>query len=243
MSETDRRTPWSWLDEAYPYALDALDERERAEIDDRLHQAGPTVTADFHIAVRRIQETVAALSTVDEVAPPAHLEAALERALDERAVGRVHPITRRVRPSTRGRWFAVAAAVVVLVGSVLGIAVVIDRTGDGAGAITAQQVIDRPDSRAGSAPMAGGGEMTVHVSTELGAAAIAFHDMPALPADRAYQLWRTPSGGTPQSVAVVDGPGPVVATVRPTDTLAVTVEPAGGSTTPTTPPLGSMTVG
>lgn len=64
-----------------------------------------------------------------------------------------------------------------------------------------------------------------------------------MPADRAYQLWRVPAGGTPESVAVVAGPGMVVATVRPTDTLAVTVEPAGGSPAPTTTPLGSMTVG
>ncbi|MFC4127763.1 anti-sigma factor [Nocardia rhizosphaerae] len=236
MSETDRRTPWSWLDEAYPYALDALDPHQRRAVDDWLTAAGPERTEEFHAAVRRIRETLAELTVVDVVPPPAHLEAALMRALDQR----YPPSGHRARRLPH-RWLAAAAAVLVAVGAAVGITVV--ERSESPATITAQQVLDQPDSRESTVAITGGGAMTVHQSRELGAAAVSFHDMPALPADRSYQLWLLHSGADPKSVAVMDGPAAVVTTVDTADTLAVTVEPAGGSAGPTSPPIVSMTVG
>lgn len=238
MNETDRRTPWSWFDEAYPYALDALDDRERADIDERLQAAGPAVTAEFHANVRRIQETLAALTGMDVVAPPARLETALMEALDRRDFVRPQSVSRRPL-----RWLAAAAAAVVVAGAAVGITVVVDRTNNTPDTVTAQQVLDQPDSRESSAPVTGGGEMTVHLSKELGAAAVAFHDLPVLPADRAYQLWRVPPAGQPESVAVLAGQPMIVTSVQAADTLAVTIEPAGGSPTPTPPVLAGVKVG
>ncbi|MGW6422527.1 anti-sigma factor [Nocardia sp. NPDC055053] len=237
MSETDRRTPWSWLDEAYPYALDALDPQQRQAVDHWLDAAGPDRTAEFRGIVRRIQETMAAVTVVDSVPPPARLETALLRALDQR-----HPRRADLGRRWHVRWLTVAAAAIVAVGAGVGIAV-LDRANDGPGAITAQQVVEQPDSRESSVAVSGGGAMTVYQSKALGAAAVSFRDLPALPADRIYQLWLVPSAGTPQSVAVMDGPASVVTAVEPADTLAVTVEPVGGSVGPTTPVIVSMTVG
>lgn len=244
MSETDRRTPRPWLDDAYPYALDALDPRQRRAIDDELATADPERAQEFLAAVHRIRETMAALTVSDSVPPPARLESALLRALDQ-LDPQVRPLARRdpLGKRWRLRWLTVAAAAVVAVGIGTGIAVVIDHANDDTGAITAQQVVEEPDSRESSVAITGGGAMTVHQSTALGAAAVSFSDMPALPADRAYQLWRVPAGGSPRSVAVMDGPASVVTAVDAADTLAVTVEPAGGSAGPTTPAIVSMTVG
>ncbi|MEV6218277.1 anti-sigma factor [Nocardia sp. NPDC051833] len=244
MSETDRRTPRPWLDDPYPYALDALDPRQRRAVDDELAAADPERAAAFLDAVHRIRETMAALTVSDSVPPPARLESALLRALDQ-LDPQARPLARRDPLGNRRRWrrLAVAAAAVVAVGVGAGVVVVLDRANDDTGAITAQQVLDEPDSRESSVAITGGGEMTVHQSTALGAAAVSFHDMPALPADRAYQLWRVPAGGAPRSVAVMDGPAAVVTAVDTADTLAVTVEPAGGSAGPTTPAIVSMTVG
>ncbi|MFD4431372.1 anti-sigma factor domain-containing protein [Nocardia sp. NPDC058497] len=241
MSETDRWISESWLDQAYPYALDALELQQRHAVDDWLDAAGPDTASKFRATVHRIQETMAAATVVDSVPPPARLESALMRALDQ--------LDPQVRPpAPRGtvgrhrnlRWLMAAAAAVVAV--VAGVAV-IDRATDDTGAITAQQVVDQPDSRESSVAVTGGGAMTVYESTALGAAAVSFRDMPALPADRTYQLWLVPAGGSPRSVAVMDDPAAVVTAVEATDTLAVTVEPAGGSPGPTTPVIVSMTVG
>ncbi|MFC6010572.1 anti-sigma factor [Nocardia lasii] len=235
MSETDRRTPWSWLDEAYPYALDALDPARRREVDEWLAAAGPERAAEFHAAVRRIQETLAQLSVFDAVEPPARLESALMRALDRHDT--------RHRRRWQLRVLSLAAAVVVTVGAGVGIAVVLDRANDTPATVTAQQVLDQPDSRESSVAIPGGGAMRVYQSTTLGAAAVSFDDMPALPADRTYQLWLVPPTGTPASVAVMDGPASVVTSVATADTLAVTIEPSGGSAGPTTPPIVAMTIG
>ncbi|MFD6396901.1 anti-sigma factor domain-containing protein [Nocardia sp. NPDC060249] len=243
MSETDRRTPWSWLDEAYPYAIDALDPPQRQALEEWLAAAGPDRAAEFQAVVHRIQETMADLTVFDSVPPPARLESALMRALD-RYDTQAHPLARRGAPGNRWhlRWLTVAAAAIVAVGAGVGIGVVMERANDGTGAVTAQQVLDQPDSRESSVAVTGGGAMTVYESESLGAAAVSFQDMPALPADRAYQLWLI-RAGTPKSVAVMDGPASVVTAVDVADTLAVTVEPAGGSPGPTTSPIVSMTVG
>ncbi|MFD3747822.1 anti-sigma factor domain-containing protein [Nocardia sp. NPDC058633] len=242
MSDTDRRTPWSWIDEAYPYAIDAMEPAQRLALDQWLEAAGPERVAEFQTAVCRIQETMAELTVFDSVAPPARLEAALMRALDQQDPP-ARPLTVRGAAGNRWqlRWLAVAAAAIVAVGAGVGIAVVIERADDGPGTVTAQQVLDQPDSQESSVPVTGGGAMTVYLSRELGAAAVSMHDLPALPADRAYQLWLI-HAGTPQSVAVMDGQASVVTAVDRADTLAVTVEPAGGSAGPTTPAIVTMTV-
>ncbi|WP_446222048.1 anti-sigma factor domain-containing protein [Nocardia sp. IBHARD005] len=232
------------MDEAYPYALDAMAPQQRHALDEWLLAAGPDRAEEFHAAVRRIQETIAALTVFDSVPPPARLESALMLALDQHD-SRRHPLTRRgaLGRSWQVRWLTVAAAAIVAVGAGVGIAAVIERADEGSKAVTAQQVLDRPDSRESSVAVPGGGTMTVSQSKELGAAAVLFRDLPALPTDRTYQLWLVPPAGSPKSLAVMDSPASIVTAVDSADTLAMTVEPAGGSPAPTPPVIVSMTVG
>lgn len=61
--------------------------------------------------------------------------------------------------------------------------------------------------------------------------------LPPLPPDRTYQAWALPAGGTPVSLGLVDPDGPTaLATAGDAPTLALSVEPAGGSAQPTTAP-------
>lgn len=86
------------------------------------------------------------------------------------------------------------------------------------------------------------GVTTVVVSASCGGALLTFQGVPALAADKTYQLWVI-SGDQTRSVATLtpdaDGRMPeTVATVHLGDTaLGVTVEPAGGSPVPTTAPV------
>lgn len=244
MSDTDRRTPWSWHDELYPYALDALNPQQREAVEDWLEAAEPARAEEFRASVARIREILAAMTVSDAVAPPPGLESVLLRAL-ERQDPRKQPRERLNAPAASWyqHWLRVAAAAIIAVGCGVGIAAVIERAGDNSGTVTAQQVLHQPDTRESSVAVTGGGTMAVYQSPALGAAAVALRDMPALPADRAFQLWLVPAGGTPRSVAVIDDPGTVVTAVEATDTLAVTIEPTGGSPQPTTPIIVSMTVG
>ncbi|GGK87771.1 anti-sigma factor domain-containing protein [Deinococcus radiotolerans] len=56
------------------------------------------------------------------------------------------------------------------------------------------------------------------------------------PQDRVYQLWRI-EDGKPVSVGVFEGQGIVLPTVQAGQTVAVSVEPVGGSEQPTTTPI------
>ena len=56
------------------------------------------------------------------------------------------------------------------------------------------------------------------------------------PQDRVYQLWRI-ENGQPVSAGVFDGQGIVIPRVQAGQTVAVSVEPAGGSDQPTTTPI------
>lgn len=82
----------------------------------------------------------------------------------------------------------------------------------------------------------------VRLSNSCGAAIIELTDVGQLPADKTYQLWII-AGDQPRSVETMlpdaNGTMPVVVTaLQVGDTLlGVTVEPAGGSTQPTTAPV------
>lgn len=91
-------------------------------------------------------------------------------------------------------------------------------------------------------PVDGGGTATVVWSARHTGAAIAVSDLPALPADRVLELWLIDgNGATPAGTFGPESEGVTWAllegTLAPGDTIGVTVEPRGGSQTPTTDPI------
>ncbi|MEU1961065.1 hypothetical protein [Nocardia sp. NPDC019304] len=73
------------VDLAYPYAMDAVAEIERRRIESRLDAADSGTAAAFAAVVRRIRETLAALSVTAAVNPPPTLESKILRAIDDSA--------------------------------------------------------------------------------------------------------------------------------------------------------------
>ncbi|MGW6333868.1 anti-sigma factor [Nocardia rhamnosiphila] len=89
------------LDLAFPYALDAVDAAEGAEIEQRVRAADPATVHAFEGTVRDVREAMAALSALDAQAPPARIEARILASLDH-VPGPRSPMRRPARP---GAWY------------------------------------------------------------------------------------------------------------------------------------------
>jgi anti-sigma-K factor RskA len=87
----------------------------------------------------------------------------------------------------------------------------------------------------------GGVEASVIRSVSEGRAVLVTHNMPAAPTGRVYELWLQSPAGVMVPAGTMDRPGsrPVVLRGDATDATAVgiTVEPEGGSDSPTTDPI------
>ncbi|MGX1806223.1 anti-sigma factor [Nocardia sp. NPDC055321] len=238
---------------AYPYALDAVSESERAEIERRRERADRVTAAEFDAGVSAVRESMAELSLLDACPPPAEAEDRLMRALDRMlraARDQGGYLARTQRPATR-RWglgpftgIDTVAAVLLLVALGAGLIFVVQRAHDrpAIDALSTSLIDRQPDVTTRTVRVAGGGELEIQVSAALSAASIRFVDVPPPPAGQAYQIWLVQLGGEPRSAAVLPEPAgdAVVTTFRPADTLAVTLEPAAGSPQPTTEPVASI---
>lgn len=106
-------------------------------------------------------------------------------------------------------------------------------------ALTAQEVIGHPDTRSENVPVPLGGTMTVSSSHELDAAAVTFDSVPAAPAGRVYEMWIVNQDGQAQSYALYETlptkGSPMLVHIGDAQQVAMSLEPAGGSTTPNDP--------
>ncbi len=138
---------------------------------------------------------------------------------------------------------ALAAAAVIAFGVVGTTAVVehhraADTTASQQHARAVASVLAAPDARLVSAPIEPQGQLSMVVSEARGEAVVTMIQVPALPATRTYQLWVMQDGVAPRSIGVTAGGGQLLVTdVTSADQVGVTVEPAGGSTAPTTNPI------
>lgn len=218
-----------------PYAADALDPDERAEFEAHLQQC-----ATCREEVAGLVATTARLAEAVSAPPPPGLKArVLAEAAETRQLPPLPAVTRLEERRAR-RWYtqpASAAAALLLVGSAgLGAYALDERSR----AERAEERADRiaaiatdPDRVEVTVPARSGGIGTVLAAD--GTALFRASDLRQLPEGQEYQLWRI-RGDEPQSVGVLGRGGAVAALVTdiaPTDSLGLTVEPAGGSEAPT----------
>ncbi|MGK8505497.1 anti-sigma factor domain-containing protein [Nocardia asiatica] len=234
------------LDLAYPYAMDAVAEIERRHIENRLAGADSTTAVAFAAAVRGIRETLAALSAAEARNPPPTLESKILRAIEDTSA----PARRRRRTPRllleRRRLVRLAVAAAVVIGAGAGTVVVAERiAGTRATPVTAEQVLGQPDSRTRVVELPVGGTLRVSASDRLAAAAVVFDAVPAPPPGQVYQLWVVSPAGTARSAGVLtEVPSSVVATgLGRADVVAVTIEPASGSSRPTAPRIATVELG
>ncbi|MGV0810512.1 anti-sigma factor [Mycolicibacterium boenickei] len=214
------------LELAAPYALDAVSDLERAEIDRRVEAAPVEVSAAFHDELRANREMMAVLAHLTAIEPPP--------ALRERILSAVE-----VPSIRRNRWRTAivgAAAAVVIAVAGFGAGIALRPTSPPPS--VAEQVFSAGDVRSVSTAIPAGGTATVVYSRERDAAVLVMSSVPPPAADTVYQMWLLDNGkprsaGVLGAAAVTPSTTDVVRNLGAANTLAFTVEPGSGSEQPT----------
>lgn len=218
-------------DLAEVYALDAVDDADRAAIEAHLAAAPPAEIAAFNTRVRQARETLATGFVVEEE-PPAGLFDRIMASLPEQNAGAHHGQQSPPVPPVVARPVREPSALSVdddlgaarkrrderrrpqgmrnwLVG--VAAAAFIALGGVGVGAYLAEQndplnqVLQAGDVRQATVSVAGGGTATVSLSTSRDAAVVKMNDVPAPPPGKVYQMWLIPKDGSaPVSQGLMD---------------------------------------
>ena len=260
------------------YALNAVDDAERAAIEGHLASAPAAERAAFDERVRQARETLAT-SFTDEEEPPAGLLDRIMASLPAQAPAGVsgpHPaqepaavppvVARPVRETTelsvtdelgaarkrrderrrpqgmRNWLVGVAAAAFIALGGV-GVGAYMANQND-----PLNQVMQAGDVRQATVNVTGGGTATVSVSTSKDAVVVKMNDVPAPPPGKVYQMWLIPKDGSaPVSQGLMDAEAlskpAVVQGIGSAAALGITVEPTGGSASPTMPTVAAAPLG
>lgn len=218
------------------YAVDALDDIERARFEEHL-----AACAECRAEVTSLQDATLTLSQLSETAPPAALRAKV--LADIQNVRPLPPVVARIdRPRPR-RWRSLVAAA-----AVLGIL--------GGGAIAVQQIVQDDSSQLDPASRVlaaadvehvnldfkSGASATVSRSASEGRAVLVAREMQPAPSGRVYQLWLQDPAGQMISAGLMDG-GAETSTVvlkgnaNAATAVGITIEPKGGSPAPTSAPI------
>lgn len=218
---------------AVPYALDAMSEAERIEVEGKVAAAGSAVADAFYGEVRSARETMALMSAATAQDPPADLRRRLLEGIDT-AGGNV----RQLRTSSPRRWrtAVLSAAAVLAVGlSAVGIGLSLRPPAQPS---TAQEVFAAPDVHTISGAIPAGGTATVVFSRDRNAGVLVMNDVPPPAPGTVYQMWLVTdtgatSAGTMDAQAVAPSTTAVLSDLHNAKKLAFTAEPGTGSTKPT----------
>ena len=221
-------------------ALMAESEQLRAEVTELMDTAvelGLSVApADPRPGLR--SRILAAVADTPQLAPSAE-----ERAGGSRLEATPAGLRARSRWSTPlARIAAVAAAIALVVSLGFTVRAGIQAQNDMATASQVNEIQAAPDYQREVVEIAGGGTATLVWSVALERSALIVDGLKGLPAGSTYELWYIDAtGATPAGTFDVgdDGKRTVVLAgdMELGDTIGVTVEPAGGSTTPSTDPV------
>jgi len=225
------------------YVLNALSDAERAEFERQL--AG---SDELRAEVTELTDTAVELGlSVEPVDPPAALRAGI---LDRiAATPQQGPVRGPAEERARRRWsaqpvarlVAAAAVVAVIVGGGIGVSALIQGQQAGVTASQFTQIQAAADSQRSTVRVSTGGTATLIWAASLKRSAIVVQGIDRLPSGKTYELWYIDaSGATPAGTFDADGASQTVVltgAMKPGDSVGVTVEPSGGSPSPTTQPI------
>jgi anti-sigma-K factor RskA len=206
------------------FVIGALSPEEQSAVEEHLADC-----RNHDAAVAEYRSVVAALAlTTEEIRPPRRLRGRLLTAFDNEAraapaLGQPHRFGRR------GAWwrpeYVYGIAAVLLVAVIGLLAWNLSLRGNSGGPVVKEA-------------QAGTNRLMVVYFPDKQLVVVDF-ELPQPGPDRTYQAWRVPQGGGPISLGLLGPKGPVAfkTDLAPADTVAVSLEPAGGSPQPTTTPL------
>src|SRR5579859_1482708 len=229
------------------YVLDALSAPERDSFERHLQHC-PLCQDE----VRGLRETAARLGLAKTAEPPPQLRqrvlAAAYRTRQLPPPVTDRPALERRRAQSRpliGRLAATLAAAAVVVVATLGINQAVTGHRPAGVSATIGRVVAAPDARTETIRTTAGGTVTVVVSADERAAVVSARGMRSLPSTETYQLWVMGPGGA-RSAGLLSGTGQIAQVlasgVEPGDRIGITVEPAGGTSSPTTTPVIAVPV-
>ncbi|QIK75042.1 anti-sigma factor [Nocardioides piscis] len=215
------------------YALDAVDEFERAQFERHLAEC-----EDCRLEVASLRETTALLAESVAVPPPASLRDSVLAGITQ-----VRPLPPVVEPpARRAAWFPLLVA--ASVAAILGVGVAIWQpwaTSPETDSLTAaEQVLRAPDAEEVSLDLGEAGRATVVRSVSVGKAVIQTEDMVSAPSGKDYEIWLQVEGEMVPAGLMEDDPDLTMVLegdAAEATAAGITVEPDGGSPAPTSEPI------
>ena len=228
-------TDFELLELATPYALHAMSDEERANVDRRVAAAPSPVAAAFADEVRAVRETMAVMSAATATEPPAHLRRATLGSVKSRDWRQL---------SWRTATLVSVAAAVVVGAAAFGIGVLMRPATP---STVAEQVLAAPDVQTVSRPLANG-TATVMFSRDRNAGVLVMNNVPPPSPGTVYQMWLLgangpTSAGTMSTAAVAPSTKATLTNLGSSTALAFTVEPGTGSPQPTSAILAELPLG
>ncbi|MCU1549782.1 MAG: hypothetical protein JWR36_342 [Glaciihabitans sp.] len=236
------------------YVLNALDQDEHAEFESQLDES-----EQLRNEVTELTDTAVLLGlAVTPAQPPAALKESLMAKL-----GTTPQLAREVPASASSstlkppsslerrvlvRWFqkptlvaaAAVAAILIVSGGAIGITGATERIQHEQQADALAAINSAPDSRRVEASVSTGGKATLVWSLALGKSALIVKGLSALPSDKTYEAWYIDTQGEPRRAGLLSGSSTwqvLDGRMAKGDTIGVTIEPSGGSNSPTTKPI------
>jgi Anti-sigma-K factor rskA len=222
------------------YAVDALTGPELADFERHLERCSSCATE-----VRGLRAAAARLAMAAAVQPPPAME---ERVLSAATRVRQLPPTVSGKPRSHYTRQIVASVSVAAAVSLGAWHVVTQHQLDDAQARNRAiaAVLGSPGARIESIPTIAGGSLTAVIAAGQRQAVVTAAGMPSPPPGKVYQVWLINASGASSAgllpAAEAGRPASLLADgISPGDEIGVTVEPAGGTTHPTTTPLALIT--
>jgi anti-sigma-K factor RskA len=224
-----------------PYVLDALPPDEQARFEAHLAECTFCTTE-----VAELRQAAVKLATQVSTPPPPELKANVMAAIEDvRQLPPQVPTAAAAMPRRFSRRSVLALAAAALAVAAAG-GVAIDQYQERSAAERATRqmaaVLAQPDARTVHGTVEGGGQATVVLSTKADKSVVVLRDLPKLPKNHTWQLWMMDPSNKATSIGLSTGDVTEVVNGSTTGmaTFGLTIEPEGGSPTPTLPAAATV---